>query len=225
MIEQEKTNKVLGKQVHEYLVLKGVETPLTNYSFEKDKEKDAEKKASIEKDVANILKTLELDLTDDSLIETPKRIARMYVDELYWGLNYSNFPKCTVIENKMQYDEMVLEKGISVMSTCEHHLVTIDGTAKIAYIPKDIVIGLSKLNRIVQFFSKRPQVQERLTEQIFHTLCYILNTDDVAVVIDAVHYCVRSRGVQDYNSSTITSKLGGRFKIETALRTEFLSLK
>ena len=157
-------------------------------------------------------------------METPTRLAKMYVDELYWGLDYNNFPKCTAIENKMGYDEMVLEKNVTVLSTCEHHFVTIDGLAAIAYIPNKKVIGLSKLNRIVEFFSKRPQVQERLTEQIYHTLTYILGTEDVAVVIDAVHFCVRSRGVRDYNSSTITSKLGGRFKSNPALRAEFLSL-
>lgn len=224
MIDREKTNNELGKKVHEYLVEKGVETPLVSYNFEENKALTKKKKQKIEKHYRAIMEELGMDMTDDSLIDTPRRVGKMFVDELFWGLDYSNFPKCTSIANKMQYDEMVLEKDITVMSACEHHFVTIDGLAKIAYIPNKTVLGLSKLNRIVEFFSRRPQVQERLTEQIFHTLSFILETEDIAVVIDAVHYCVKSRGVRDYNSSTSTSKLGGRFRTEPELRMEFLSI-
>ena len=219
-----KANAILGQEIKDHLIKMGVETPMTDVANKNDASDKTIKKEIIADAFSRIMEELGLDLNDDSLMETPTRLAKMYVDELYWGLDYNNFPKCTAIENKMGYDEMVLEKNVTVLSTCEHHFVTIDGLAAIAYIPNKKVIGLSKLNRIVEFFSKRPQVQERLTEQIYHTLTYILGTEDVAVVIDAVHFCVRSRGVRDYNSSTITSKLGGRFKSNPALRAEFLSL-
>ena len=218
--QKTKVDSDLGRKVEEYLVSKGVQTPTISSRLDDEPNK---KISIIEDHIKEIWETLGLDLSDDSLAETPKRIAKMLTLELNWGLLPENFPKCTTIENKMGYDEMVLEKNISVLSTCEHHGVVIDGKASVAYIPKDKVIGLSKINRIVEFFSKRPQVQERLTEQIYHTLVYILGTEDVAVVINAVHFCVRSRGVRDYNSSTITSKLGGKFK-DGALRSEFLSL-
>jgi GTP cyclohydrolase I len=167
---------------------------------------------------------LGLDLRDDSLNETPKRVAKMYVNEIFWGLDYDAFPKCTTVENKMRYNEMVVERNVNVQSNCEHHFVVIDGLATIAYVPKNHVLGLSKINRIVEYFSKRPQIQERLTEQIFHALCFILNTDDVAVLIDAQHYCVKSRGVEDTGSSTVTVRLGGGFKTDPAVRNEFLSI-
>lgn len=170
------------------------------------------------------MEALGLDLTDDSLIDSPRRVAKMFVSEIFWGLDYDNFPKCTAVENKMRYDEMVVERNISVMSSCEHHFVVIDGNATVAYIPGQHVLGLSKLNRIVEYFSKRPQIQERLTEQIYFALQYILGTDDIAVVVDAIHYCVRSRGVEDHGSSTVTSKLGGRFRTDPALRAEFMSI-
>ena len=142
--------------------------------------------------------------------------------EFFDGLDWNNFPKCTTVENSMGYDEMVLVKGIKVMSNCEHHFVIIDGIADVAYIPKTKVLGLSKINRIVDFFCRRPQIQERLGEQICEALKFILGTDDVAVRINAVHYCVKSRGVEDQTSSTTTSKLSGRFKTVDALRAEFL---
>ena len=169
-----------------------------------------------------ILTLLELDLTDDSLEETPHRIAKMYVDEIFSGLDYSNFPKITVIENKMDMSEMVRVKGITVTSTCEHHLVTIDGLATVAYIPRGKIIGLSKINRIVRFFAQRPQVQERMTQQILVALQTLLESDDVAVTIDATHYCVKSRGVMDATSETTTTALGGIFKSNPATRHEFL---
>jgi GTP cyclohydrolase I len=148
----------------------------------------------------------------------------MYVNEIFWGLDYEAFPKCTTVNNKMKYNEMVVERNVNVQSNCEHHFVVIDGLATVAYVPKDRVLGLSKINRIVEYFSKRPQIQERLTEQIFHTLQFILDTEDVAVMIDAQHYCVKSRGVEDTGSSTVTCRLGGGFKSDQAARTEFLNI-
>ena len=171
----------------------------------------------------DIAETLGLDLTDDSLTETPHRIAKMYVDEIFSGLDYSNFPKITAIENKMQVDEMVKVDNISVVSTCEHHFVTIDGTSRVAYVPRDKIIGLSKINRIVRFFAQRPQVQERLTQQVMVSLQTLLETDDVAVRIDAMHYCVKARGVMDAGSRTETTALGGAFKTDKTLRSQFLA--
>lgn len=171
---------------------------------------------------AEIMKSLDLDLSDDSLRETPVRIAKMYVNEIFGGLDPKNFPKITVIENTMEYDQMVCVQDIEVMSVCEHHFQPIDGFATLAYIPKDKVIGISKLNRIVEYFSKRPQVQERLTKQIADCLQFILDTDDVAVHINAKHYCVMARGVQDTHSTTTTSDLRGSFKHLPETRTEFL---
>jgi GTP cyclohydrolase I len=170
------------------------------------------------------MKTMGLDLNDDSLTDTPKRVAKMYVNEIFWGLDYDAFPKCTTVDNKMKYDEMVVERNVNVQSNCEHHFVIIDGLATVGYIPKQKVLGLSKINRIVEYFSKRPQIQERLTEQVYHALSYILETENVAVVIDAQHYCVKSRGVEDVGSSTVTSKLGGCFKSDPAVRAEFMNI-
>ena len=214
-----KTDPHLGQKVHEYLVSVGVETPVTKNGLS-----SKEKIDKIEDNFNQILDTLGLDRRDDSLIDTPKRIAKMYVNEIFWGLDYEAFPKATVVENKMKYNEMVIVKNISVQSNCEHHFVVIDGLACVAYVPKEKVLGLSKINRIVEYFAKRPQIQERLTEQVYHALSFILETEDVAVMIDAQHYCVKSRGVEDTGSSTITSRLGGGFKSDHKARTEFLSL-
>jgi GTP cyclohydrolase I len=170
------------------------------------------------------MRVMGLDLSDDSLVDTPKRVAKMYVNEIFWGLDYEAFPKCTTVDNKMKYDEMVIERNVNVQSNCEHHFVVIDGLATVGYIPKQKVLGLSKINRIVEYFSKRPQIQERLTEQIYHALQFILDTDNIAVVIDAQHYCVKSRGVEDVGSSTVTSKLGGCFKTEPSVRAEFMNI-
>ena len=170
-----------------------------------------------------IMNTLGLDLTDDSLEETPHRIAKMYVDEIFSGLDYSQFPKITVIDNKMDVEEMICVDKIDLTSTCEHHFVTIDGSAKVAYIPNEKVIGLSKINRLVRFFAQRPQVQERLTQQILVALQTLLGTNNVAVTMNAVHYCVKARGVKDGNSTTRTTSLGGVFKTDPASRAEFLS--
>ena len=214
-----KTDPVLGQKVHDHLVSMGVETPVIDNGLSR-----TEKIDKIEDHFNVIMDTLGLDLTDDSLIDTPKRVAKMYVNEIFWGLDYDAFPKATVVDNKMQYDEMVVERNINVQSNCEHHFVIIDGLATVAYIPNETVLGLSKINRVVEYFSKRPQIQERLTEQVYHALSFILNTEDVAVLIDAQHYCVKSRGVEDAGSSTITSKLGGGFRSDPALRAEFLSV-
>jgi GTP cyclohydrolase I len=214
-----KTDPELGKQVHEHLVKMGVETPIKKRNLDRKEQIDI-----IEGNFAEIMRALGLDLTDDSLIDTPKRVAKMYVNEIFWGLDYDSFPKCTTVDNKMKYNEMVVERNVNVQSNCEHHFVVIDGLATVAYVPKDKVLGLSKINRIVEYFSKRPQIQERLTEQIFHTLQFILGTEDVAVMIDAQHYCVKSRGVEDTGSSTVTSRLGGGFKNDPAARAEFLNI-
>jgi GTP cyclohydrolase I len=214
-----KTDPDLGRQVHEHLVKMGVETPTIPSLIDRKEKIDI-----IEKNFKDIMETLGLDLSDDSLIETPKRVAKMYVNEIFWGLDYEAFPKCTTVDNKMKYDEMVVERNVNVQSNCEHHFVVIDGLATVAYIPKQKVLGLSKINRIVEYFSKRPQIQERLTEQVYYALQYILDTDNIAVVIDAQHYCVKSRGVEDTGSSTITSKLGGCFKTDPAARAEFMNI-
>jgi len=214
-----KCDPELGQRVHQHLVKMGVETPtLPNNLDRKDKIDRIEEHFTV------IMQYLGLDLTDDSLIETPKRVAKMYVNEIFWGLDYEAFPKCTTVDNKMKYDEMVVERNVNVQSNCEHHFVVIDGVATVAYIPNNKVLGLSKINRIVEYFSKRPQIQERLTEQVFHALQYILETDNVAVVVDAQHYCVKSRGVEDTGSSTVTSKLGGVFKTDPSVRNEFMNI-
>lgn len=214
-----KTDADLGKKVHQYLVEKGVETPTVENGLSR-----SDKIEVIQQKFTDIMNALGLDLKDDSLIETPKRVAKMYVQEIFWGLDYDAFPKCTTVENKMKYDEMVVERDINVQSNCEHHFVVIDGLATVAYVPNEKVLGLSKINRIVEYFAKRPQIQERLTEQVFYALECILETPHVAVSIDAKHYCVVSRGVEDTGSRTITTKLGGGFKTDPAARNEFLSI-
>ena len=214
-----KCDPKLGLEIHNHLVEKDVETPQVPSLLSRTDKIDI-----IEGNFKTIMETLGLDLSDDSLIDTPKRVAKMYVNEVFWGLDYDAFPKCTTVENKMRYDEMVVEKTINVQSNCEHHLVVIDGFATVAYIPGDTVLGLSKINRVVEYFSKRPQIQERLTEQVYHALQYILKTDNIAVRIDAQHFCVKSRGVEDVGSRTITTKLGGIFKEDPACRAEFMML-
>jgi GTP cyclohydrolase I len=214
-----KADPELGRKIHEYLVKMGVETPTVENNLSR-----SDKIEIIERKFKDIMETLGLDLSDDSLIDTPKRVAKMYVGEIFYGLDYDAFPKCTAVDNKMHYDEMVCERNINVMSSCEHHFITISGLATVAYVPNEKVLGLSKINRIVEYFAKRPQIQERLTEQVFHALCYILETENVAVMIDAKHYCVAARGVEDTGSSTVTTKLGGGFKTDAAARAEFLSI-
>ena len=216
---KQKVDPVLGLKVHEHLVKMGVETPTTQTNLDRKQKIDL-----IESHFHGIMNILGLDLTDDSLIETPKRWAKMVANETMWGLDIEAFPKCTTVDNKMKYDEMVVERNITVQSLCEHHILPIVGKATIAYVPKDKVLGLGKMPRIVEYFSRRPQIQERLTEQIFHALQYILETDDIAVVIDATHLCVSSRGVEDTSASTITTKLGGGFKTDPAARAEFMRM-
>ncbi len=193
-------------------------TPLRDDAFEMDNELKME---LIEKHFTEIMHVLGLDLTDDSLKGTPKRVAKMFVQEIFSGLDPKNKPAITLFENRYKYKQMLVEKDISVFSYCEHHFVPIVGKAHVAYIPNGNVVGLSKINRIVQYYAKRPQVQERMTKQIANELREALHTDDVAVVIEAVHYCVASRGVQDTASSTITAEYCGRFN-DPSTKQEFL---
>lgn len=181
-----------------------------------------EKIEKITEKFGEIMQLLGLDLDDDSLRETPLRVAKMYVNEVFGGLDPQNFPKMTVIDNKMKYDQMIVVQNISCRSFCEHHFLPIDGFATVAYIPNKKVIGLSKINRVVQFFGRRPQVQERLTKQIADCLQYILGTPHVAVHINAKHYCVIMRGIEDTTSTTSTSDLRGHFKTRQETREEFL---
>lgn len=212
------TNENVDDIGHDH-ILTTYDTPLRVDAFEMD---DDLKIELIEKHFRHIMEVMGLDLTDDSLKGTPKRVAKMYVKEIFSGMNPENKPQVTLFDNKYHYNQMLIEKDITVFSNCEHHFVPIYGKAHVAYISSGKVIGLSKLNRIVQYYSKRPQVQERLTVQIANELKEVLKTDDVAVVIDAKHMCVHSRGIQDTGSSTITSFYGGKFENE-ATRKEFLS--
>ena len=204
--------------VRNALIEKGLETPMSGIKLSRD-----EKYSRIRDAMTQVATALGLDLKDDSLQETPHRIAKMYVDEIFSGLNYESFPKISLIKNKMNTEEMIKVKAVKVISTCEHHFVTIDGLANVAYLPGKKIIGLSKINRIVSFFSQRPQVQERLTQQILVALQTLLDTRDVAVFIDATHYCVKARGIMDASSRTETSALGGLFKSDQSLRDNFLN--
>jgi len=194
------------------------DTPMKSDAF---KLTDKEKIDRIQNDVRNIMETLGLDLTDDSLSGTPKRVSKMFVNEIFGGLNPDKKPNASTFDNKYKYGEMLVEKNITLYSTCEHHLLPIVGKAHIAYISNGNVVGLSKMNRIVDYFAKRPQVQERLTIQVVKELQKVLNTEDVACVIDAKHLCVNSRGIRDIESSTVTSEFGGQFKNKETKR-EFL---
>ncbi len=195
-----------------------IDTPIRKDAF---KLSDEEKINLIEKNVYEILQTLGMDLTDDSLKGTPLRVAKAYVNEVFGGLNPKNLPKGSTFNNKYKYSEMLVEKNITVFSTCEHHLLPIYGKAHVAYFSNNNVIGLSKMNRVVDYFSRRPQVQERLTIQIVHTLQEMLKTKDVACVIDAKHMCVNSRGIRHIDCSTVTGEFGGKFKDQNIKR-EFL---
>jgi GTP cyclohydrolase I len=196
-----------------------IENPVRANAFELSDEAKIE---LIKKDVTSILETLGMDLTDDSLKGTPNRVAKMFVKEIFGGLNPNKKPSPSTFENNYKYGEMLVEKNITLYSTCEHHLLPIVGRAHVAYISSGKVIGLSKMNRIVDYYAKRPQVQERLTMQIVRELQIALNTDDVACVIDAKHLCVNSRGIRDIESSTVTAEYGGKFK-EDSVRKEFLN--
>lgn len=213
-----KLSDLSAEEIGEDHLYTGSETPMRKDAFAVS---DEEKIKKIEEHFTEIMKTLGLDLNDDSLKGTPHRVAKMYVSEIFSGLNPQNKPKVALFSNKYKYGQMLVEKDISFYSNCEHHFVPIFGKAHVAYISSGKVIGLSKLNRIVQYFSKRPQVQERLTIQIAEELQKVLNTEDVAIVIDAKHLCVSSRGVQDHSSATVTSFYGGKFA-EEATRQEFL---
>ena len=221
-----KLNKKYDKFLEEEFDLLGddhmatsFDTPIRDDAFDI---LDEEKISIIEKNVYNILDTLGMDLTDDSIKGTPKRVAKAWVNELFGGLNPHKMPKTSTFENKYSYNEMLVEKNITVYSTCEHHLLPIIGKAHVAYFSKGTVVGLSKMNRIVDYFAKRPQVQERLTMQVVKALQKALGTDDVACVIDAKHLCVNSRGIKDVNSSTVTSEFGGKFKYDSNTKDEFL---
>jgi GTP cyclohydrolase I len=195
-------------------------TPLRKDAFDLS---NKEKKSRIKEHFKAIMDTLGLDLTDDSLAGTPGRVAEMMVDEIFAGLDPSSTPRMSTFENKYKYGEMLVEKNIVVYSTCEHHFLPIVGRAHLAYISKGSVVGLSKMNRIVDYYAKRPQVQERMTRQIVQAMQLALGTDDVACVIDAKHLCVNSRGIRDIDSSTITAEYGGKFK-EESVKQEFLKL-
>lgn len=197
-----------------------LETPLRDNAFELSADEKVEK---IEADFRNIMETLGLDLTDDSLKGTPKRVAKMFVKEIFGGLLPERKPGMSTFENKYNYNEMLVEKDIVVYSTCEHHFLPIVGRAHVGYISKGKVIGLSKMNRIVEYYAKRPQVQERLTMQIVKAMQDALGTDDVACIIDAKHLCVNSRGIKDIESSTVTAEYGGAFKNNEQLRKEFIA--
>jgi GTP cyclohydrolase I len=209
---------VLIDEIGDEHVSTSVDTPLRKDAFNRS---DAEKIEQIAQHFGQIMDILGLDLTDDSLSGTPQRVAKMYVQEIFSGLNPANFPDVKLFENKYQYNQMLVEKNILFYSNCEHHFVPIIGKAHVAYISGGKVIGLSKINRLVQHFAKRPQVQERLTMQITKALQEVLETQDVAVVIDATHLCVSSRGVKDVNSSTVTANFCGQFENE-ATKNEFL---
>jgi GTP cyclohydrolase I len=214
-----KSHSIDFKEIIDDHILSSVDTPLRSDAFNIDDELKIE---LIEKNFKEIMYILGLDLNDESLRDTPQRVAKMYVKEIFNGLNPENKPQPTLFENKFKFNEMLVEKNITIYSYCEHHFVPIIGKAHIAYFPKNHVIGLSKLNRIAQYYAKRPQVQERLTMQIASELKETLQTDDVAVLIDADHLCVASRGVNDVNSSTITSSYNGKF-LNDETRKEFLS--
>lgn len=210
-------NKKAGSEVNKKNKSK-YDTPLRADAFELS---DDQKMERIKKNVEEIMHTLGLDLSDDSLKDTPLRVAKMYVKEIFSGLHPEKKPKATLFENKYDYKGIVIEKNITLYSTCEHHLLPIIGRAHVAYISNGTVVGLSKMNRIVDYFAKRPQVQERLTMQIVQELQKVLNTEDVACIIDAKHLCVNSRGIRDIESSTVTAEFGGKFKNEETKR-EFL---
>lgn len=224
-ISRDKADSELGFKVNEWLSQVGVQAPRLASNLDKATRLDL-----LEEHFTAILELLELDLSDDSLVETPRRLAKMYLNELCWGLQDENFPKCTTVENKFKYNDLIIEK-CTIKSLCEHHFVYF-GTAHnpsdlgcwVAYIPNDKVIGLSKINRIVNYFSHRPQIQERLAHQVAETLKYVLGTENVAVVIKAQHFCVLTRGIEDEQGYTITSSLHGDFLTNAGTRSELMAI-
>lgn len=211
MKENEKDH-ILGQEVAKKLIALGVESPIATVSNYE----------SVVTSIHDLIGGLGLSLKDDSIAKTPERVARFFLGELFYGLDYANFPKISFNQNTYSYSEPVIARKISFQSTCEHHFVTINGNAYVAYIPRDLVVGLSKINRVVDFFAKRPQVQERATLQIFYALQYILDTDDIALFIQAEHHCITMRGVNDHEVDNITYKFGGKF-LEPSIKAEFLS--
>lgn len=233
MLDKNKTNKTTGARVHQHLIKKGVETPMKtpliyaegSYKGIPVEHGGEPQRREIERLYSLIMEAQGLDLTDDSLIETPKRVSKVLTREKFYGLDYNNFPKCTTVINKSFDDsDLVIVRAIELNSLCEHHYEPILGKVYIGYIPGKNILGLSKFNRIVDFFARRPQIQERLTKQIFFALQLILCTDDIAIVIEADHMCVKTRGVMDSCSDTVTPKMGGKFKESAILRSEFYSL-
>ena len=219
MAHEEKLNGLDVDVIGDNHLSANTETPLRSDAFELS---NADKIEKIQADFANIMYTLGLDMTDDSLKGTPKRVAKMFVNEIFSGLHPDNEPKASTFENKYQYNEMLVEKNIVVYSTCEHHFLPIVGKAHVAYMSNGKVVGLSKINRIVEYYAKRPQVQERLTMQIVRHMQKAMGTEDVACIIDAKHLCVNSRGIKDIHSSTVTAEYGGQFKNKDVKR-EFLN--
>jgi len=225
-LNKDKTDSVLGWEVHDHLRSLGIETPMNpNVTDMLDKQK----LSLLEDHFEKIMELIGLDMQNDSMQDSPRRLAKMYINELFWGLDYKNFPKCTAINNSLKdintNQSFVLERGIRINSTCEHHFVPIQGKATVAYLPREKMLGLSKLNRIVEYFARRPQVQERMTEQIKAAIMYVTETSDVAVYIDAEHFCVKTRGIQDVDCSTVTLAVGGIFAGDTSdVRREFLNL-
>ncbi len=218
-MKKEKCDPILGEQIKKYLLYLGLETPMIESKYTED-----EKVEKIKEHYLDIMKILGLDYTNDSMVDTPKRIAKLMVKETMYGLNYNYFPKIMTFENSFHDAGMVVEKGIKVNSLCSHHFVPTIGHAVIAYIPNKKILGLSKLNRCVDFFARRPQEQERFTMQLHATLNYILDTDDVAVYVDAKHLCVSWRGALDPDSKFVTAKLSGSFMNNSLLRNEFYSI-
>ena len=216
MFDKTKTESYLGEMVDNLLKDKGINNPCVENGFTEET-----KIEQIASHMEQVLYILGLDNNDESIKDTPKRVAKMWVKERFWGLNPNNFPKVMTIPNDMKYNQMLVEKNIPVVSSCEHHLADIVGKCSVAYIPHRKVIGLSKLNRIVEYFSHRPQVQERLTQQILEALKYILETDNVAVSIVATHNCVRCRGVEHLECETTTNALSGVFLENEIVRAEF----
>jgi GTP cyclohydrolase I len=221
------TDKLLGSQVHTHLKSLGLETPTTD----KVNASRAEKLAAIEASTKAMLEVLGLDLTDDSLTETPMRVAKMWVDDMMWGLDYNNFPKCTTVDNKMSAPDEFVAVAVSAASQCEHHLLSIipagglnQPSIVIAYIPADKVLGLSKLSRIANFFAARPQVQERLTHQILEAVKFVTKSDSVAVFASMAHLCMSTRGAKDTASDTTTCAMSGKFVTDSSVRSEFLAI-
>lgn len=217
-----KTDAALGKEIHDYLVSKNVESPIDYKRY--DSMSNECKITEISNRLKESLEIMGFDLTNDSVCDTPKRVAKMWVQEIMSGLDYDKFPRIMTFDNKFGASSMVVQRNVKSMSLCSHHMVTIDGKAQVAYIPKNKVIGLSKIARIVDFFSRRPQEAERLTLQIFYALQYVLETDDVAVYLEGVHYCMKCRGVNDSEAFTSTVHLGGVFESDHMVRKEFYDL-